>query len=301
MYVFAGVGPDKKANNSLTCFNLDTKEWQTIQTNGEAPRPRYGHICALHNDKMYIHGGNEYIITPIDDFFSYDFATNTWNKLNTQGGPSARYNHSAALHNGKLFIFGGSENKKVFFNDLHYFDIATNTWHKVELSNSASPLPKPRSGHITFLIGGRLYLYGGFGDEGGYTHLEDMYYLDLEKLDCWVPVELHEGSTMPKSGRCLSCVTISDKCYVFGGYDGKVPQRILHCYEPDIKLWNVIKLALGVGAEDNFSGMSAPSWYDPTPRYGHSTILDNENRIFIYAGTGSMFLGDVMAIDTTAQ
>jgi len=76
-------------------------------------------------------------------------------------------------------------------------------------------------------------MYGGYGEDGGYTHREDMFYLDLDKLDHWVRIELHEGSTIPRSGRNLSCVVLEDKCYVFGGYDGKVPQRTLHCYEPE--------------------------------------------------------------------
>jgi len=298
MYVFGGVGVSKKPDNILSCFNFDSKQWETnVPQGGEIPCPRYGHTCQLFNRKMYIHGGNEFLITPICDFFCYDFDKKHWEKLEVSGGPSARYYHSSDIHNGKLYLFGGCENKRVFHNDLYCYDLESNHWKKIDLSPD-HPLPLPRAGHIIFVIKNRLYLFGGFGDAGGYTYRDDMFYLDLEKMDHWVPVELHEGSTTPKSGRCLSGVTLNDKHYVFGGYDGKVPQRTLHCFEPELNLWSVITLALSVPDDMKTLPMSSSQWYDPTPRYGHSTIIDDKKNMVIYSGSGSMFLGDIMMIDT---
>jgi len=300
MYVFAGIGASKKPDNVLTCFNFETKQWDPLHPQqGETPVPRFGQITHLVNRKMYIHGGNEFIISPLEDFHYYDFETNRWHKLETNGGPSARYFHSSAIHNGKLYIFGGQSNKKVFYNDFYVYDLERNVWQKIELTPSEQhPLPLPRAGHITFVIQNRLYLFGGFGDDGGFSYRDDMFYLDLDKLDHWVTVELHEGSNTPKSGRCLSCVILGDKCYAFGGYDGKVPQRTFHCFEPELNLWSVIKLALGVPDDVTSLPMGSSQWYDPTPRYGHSTVLDDKKNIIIYAGSGSMFLGDIMLIDT---
>jgi len=298
MYVFGGVGASKKPDNVLSCFNFETKQWERdVPQEDEIPCPRYGQTTQLYNRKMYIHGGNEFIITPIGDFFCYDLDKKHWIKLESTGGPSARYYHSSSIHNGKLYIFGGCENKKVFHNDLYCFDLESNHWKKIDLSPD-HPLPLPRGGHITFVIKNRLYLFGGFGEDGGYSYRDDMFYLDLEKMDHWVPVKLHEGSTTPKSARCLSCVTLNDKCYVFGGYDGKVPQRTFHCFEPELDLWSVVKLALVVPDDIKSLPMSSSQWYDPTPRYGHSTIIDDKKNIVIYAGSGSMFLGDIMMIDT---
>jgi len=250
---------------------------------------------------MYIHGGNEFIITPIGDFFCYDFDKKVWEEIDvTRGGPSPRYNNSSAIYNGKLYIFGGCENKKVFHNDFYCFDLESSLWKKIDLTQEPDyPLPLPRAGHIIFVIKNRLYLFGGFGDDGGYSYREDMFYLDLEKMDHWVPIKLQEGSITPKSARCLACVILSDKCYVYGGYDGKVPLRTLHCFEPELNLWYLISLALGIPDDmKSLPSMSSSQWYDPTPRYGHTAVLDDKNNIVIYAGSGSMFLGDIMIIDT---
>jgi len=60
----------------------------------------------------------------------------------------------------------------------------------------------------------------------------------------------------------------------------------------------VIKLALGVSDDVTMLGsMASSQWYDPIPRYGHSTIVDAFKNILIYAGSGSMFLADIMLID----
>jgi len=275
---------------------LRKKQWETLTSIGDIPSPRFAHIAVLHNRKMYIHGGNEYIISPLGDFYSYDIDTKTWQKLDSTGGPSPRYYHSSALYKGRLYVFGGCSNKKVFHNDLYCYDIEASTWRKIELDEKSLPLP--RGGHITFVVENKLYMFGGFGDDGGYTYREDMFYLDLEKEDKWVPLELHEGSNVPKSARCLSCVLLGDKCYVYGGYDGKVPQRSLYCFEHHLNLWTVIRLSLAVPEDDQIPIGKSSMWYEPTPRYGHSTVFDDKNNIIIYAGSGSMFLGDIMLIDT---
>jgi len=295
MYIFGGFGGDQKPHNDFCRLHLGEMKWSVVESYGEIPSPRWGHVSFVYKNKLYIHGGNEAKYAALGDFYSYDFSSGQWFKIDLPNSPTPRFAHSSAVHGNKLYIFGGSKTNKIYFNDLHVFDLDTRTWSLIDI---VEPLPKPRAGQIVFVISNKLYLYGGYGDDGGYTYLEDMYYLELENPQKkWIPLLLQEGSENPKTGRQLSCILVDEKCFVFGGYNGKVPQGTLHCFEPNVNMWSVIKLALSFPDDIKTVPLESSKWCDPIPRYGHSTIVDDKKNIIIFGGTGSLFLNDVFIID----
>jgi len=160
--------------------------------------------------------------------------------------------------------------------------------------------PQTRAGHAIFITSNKLYLYGGFGGEGGYTNRTDMFYLDLENPTKWHLVDVQEGSTLPGTGRPLSGVVMDDKFYIFGGYDGKKPQGKLICFHHSFNIWHPVDIAFSMADEVEKVPMSSYQWYDPTPRYGHSTVVDKKI-ITICAGSGSLFLDDVFQIDVEEE
>jgi len=233
---------------------------------------------------------------PLEDFFVCDLDSNIWTKIEAPNGPAARYYHSGVVCNNKLYIFGGAKTNKIYYNDLHTFDFETNTWSLIELE--AESVPSPRAGQVIFILNNKLFLYGGFGEDGGYLYFTDMFSLNLENPVKWDLVEKQEGSTLPCTGRPLSGVVMDNKFYIFGGYDGKVPQGKLICFNPQYNLWSPIALAFAI-AENTLSSvpMASSQWFDPTPRYGHACVI-NKKLITIFGGSGSLFLGDVFQIDT---
>jgi len=231
---------------------------------------------------------------PLEDFFVCDLDSKIWTKIEAPNSPSARYYHSGVVYNNKLYIFGGAKTNKIYNNDLHTFDFETKTWSLIELES----LPSSRAGQIIFILNNKLFLYGGFGEDGGYVYCTDMFSLNLENPVKWELVQVQEGSTLPCTGRPLSGVTLEDKLYIFGGYDGKVPQGKLIRFYPQSNLWSPITLSFGI-AENTVSSvpMASSQWFEPTPRYGHACVV-HKKIITIFGGSGSLFLGDVIQIDT---
>ena len=61
-------------------------------------------------------------------------------------------------------------------NDVHVLDWETSTWHDVRC---AGDIPPARYAHSAVLVGRRMFVFGGRGDNG--TLFKDMYLLDLDE------------------------------------------------------------------------------------------------------------------------
>ena len=71
-----------------------------------------------------------------------------------------------------LLRFGGSGNQ-CYYNDTWSFDISTRKWTELQCTGS---IPSPRAGHAAVLVGGVMYVFGGFT---GKTYLNDLIALQL--------------------------------------------------------------------------------------------------------------------------
>ena len=62
----------------------------------------------VKSDKMILHGGHDGN-RHMNDTFVFDFTTQTWTCLFTEGmPPSPRDSHVAVVLNDSMFVFGGS-------------------------------------------------------------------------------------------------------------------------------------------------------------------------------------------------
>jgi len=299
MYVFGGTGGGKEARNDIYALDLETGKWSVVQVSPDSKIPeRFAHVAGIYESKLYIQGGNGGMgFLAKDDFFYCDLAASqlVWTPIQVPGGPSARYHHSSVVSkDGKFYLFGGARTNKVYYNDLFVFDFVKQTW--TELKPTIPSTLTPRAGNALFFLNGKLYIYGGFGGEGGYDSFTDMYSLDTENPTEWIQVALPKDKPTPLSGRPINTVTTSKYAYIFGGYDGKKPAGHLFRFSPtegfvSISLWLEMDVAQLAAAGTSSKGL------EPIPRYGHCICVDEEKKLItVYGGSGSMYLSDAIQI-----
>eukprot|EP01124_Arcella_intermedia_P018586 TRINITY_DN2559_c0_g1_i1.p1 TRINITY_DN2559_c0_g1~~TRINITY_DN2559_c0_g1_i1.p1 ORF type:complete len:211 (+),score=54.46 TRINITY_DN2559_c0_g1_i1:318-950(+) len=140
----------------------------------------------------------------------------------------------------------------------------------------------------------QLYIYGGFGEKGGYTFWNDIFAIHLEKTNTgWKKIEYLNGELSPPSARPLTGELIDGKFLVFGGYDSKVPTAKLVSFDTQTSSWNNHPMWFVLG--DNVS-VTSSKFSEPIARYGHS-INKLTDKFLIYGGSGSMFLSEVMVLE----
>ncbi|ANQ08144.1 Uncharacterized protein PCOAH_00026520 [Plasmodium coatneyi] len=99
------------------------------------PSRRAGHLCVVHKNRMYIHGGTN-LTEEKSDFYFFDFSKNKWFEVVPSGDivPSGRYGHSGVVIKSKLYIYGGFTKKlngNSINNDIFEYDFVKNTWRQI--------------------------------------------------------------------------------------------------------------------------------------------------------------------------
>lgn len=189
----------------------------------------------------------------------------------------------------QLVVFGGhyyaGKGQFKYLNDTHVLDMETMTWHPVQCDGDTPPA---RYGHTAELVGTRMFIFGGKGEDGAL--MRDTYFLDLPEW-CWVGVN---ATTAGPSARFNhASLLVGRKIVVHGGWDGQ--NRCMN------DLW--------VFDTDAFTWMRPrTSGPPPSPRYGHSMNLLPDGRIVMFGGVSVSeqapiphYHGDLIELDTESM
>jgi len=69
LIIFGGSGGDKSFND-INKFDLVSQKWSKLESTGDFPRPREGHIAkVIGKDRMLIHGGVDQSETSFNDTY----------------------------------------------------------------------------------------------------------------------------------------------------------------------------------------------------------------------------------------
>ncbi|KAG2424386.1 hypothetical protein HXX76_014595 [Chlamydomonas incerta] len=144
--------------------------------------------------------------------------------------PLPRSGHASCCIRERVFVFGGATADGVLLNDVWVWDQDSSQWAHV---STFGTVPSPRTGAAATCTddGRRLYVFGG--SDGGRC-LNDVHYLDLEKLT-WSPVAVHMGTPPePREGASAHVTSkyllISGGCNTMGRCLGDT--RALDLYSP---------------------------------------------------------------------
>uniref|UniRef100_A0A6B2LLN4 Uncharacterized protein n=1 Tax=Arcella intermedia TaxID=1963864 RepID=A0A6B2LLN4_9EUKA len=147
LYVFGGFSAQQKPLNDLWKFDSDRMEWEVVESSGDVPSARYGHVAVIYNNQMYVHGGNMDKFSALDDFYVFDFGTKVWKLIGQdENRPPSRYFHSGAIKDNRFYVFGGAKTNSLYYNDLFYYDFDLRKWFKIEIPSNPEG-PQPCAGH----------------------------------------------------------------------------------------------------------------------------------------------------------
>ncbi len=182
----------------------------TLNTADPANQPgeRQNAVTWELDGKLYLFGGSGYTEKgwgTMNDLWEFDHATGNWRWLKgskepvstavygtfgvaaPENTPNGRTQASGWAVNGKLYLFGGSNGSSGSYNDLWEYTIATGYWRWIKGSNTtgakgtygtqtvaaATNIPGSRLGAMTWAVGTKLYLFGGYGWRAAGSYSED--------------------------------------------------------------------------------------------------------------------------------
>ena len=172
---YVGLG-NTGVNNTQAFFkyNPGTNAWQS---SAAFPGPgRIGAIAFVTGGKAYVGFGFGSLGPYRNDLFEYDPVANTWT-TRASGSGTGRGGAAAVTLNGRGLVLAGIENTTggfggtdVYTSSNFVYNPALNTW------SLGPPVPSPvRTDVMSFAIGTKAYLHGGFRFSGTNIFLSDFY------------------------------------------------------------------------------------------------------------------------------
>jgi N-acetylneuraminic acid mutarotase len=204
LHVFGG-----EASPAVQVLDLGTGTWRA----GPAtPGPSFASAVALHDGKVHLVGGWSHSRTSNVSLTAhevFDPAAGAFVAGGAAAAPTARNHAAAGVIGGRLVVTGGrgpghEGSDAVNLPATELFDPATGVW------SVSAPLPTPRSGGASAVLGGRLYVLGG-GLPGDTVHAT------VERFDpasgTWERLP-----DMPAPATGHRAVAVGDSLYVVGGF-----------------------------------------------------------------------------------
>ncbi|KAM3957770.1 LOW QUALITY PROTEIN: uncharacterized protein ACR2FA_008205 [Aphomia sociella] len=168
LLIYGGYKDLRGSTNELWAFHYDSESWQQVRTASAGPA-RHRHAAALHDNRLYVHGG-QCDLRECADLWHYDTMSRVWCAVRAPArlSPGARSGHAGLRAGAHLYIFGGRAGHAL--NDLWRFHFATETWERIVQSAKwpsarvdCSALLVPAAPRVCCAPPGR----GGGGGAGG--------------------------------------------------------------------------------------------------------------------------------------
>ena len=271
MLIFGGHTEDGKFCEDLASWSLEKLRWTEPEKGVINGSGRNHHVACSYGGDMYIFGGkaNGYR----NDVWRWHLGE--WTQVQTVATPpDARWGHAAVLVDHKWYIHGGYDNNAFICSDLWMFNLLDGVWTQI-VQPASSSKPEARMHHSLMHISGRLYMFGGKGDEGACgtaMHVFDIF------LASWIVeekrqkksrgIKMAKKSIAPRWGQSCTLVRTERASFflIFGGRNKTQIFNDAWAYHFDHGLW-----------EQWSAGLA------PEPRAFHSAILTGE-RLNIFGG-----------------
>eukprot|EP00579_Thalassiosira_antarctica_P000267 CAMPEP_0201870066 /NCGR_PEP_ID=MMETSP0902-20130614/3321_1 /ASSEMBLY_ACC=CAM_ASM_000551 /TAXON_ID=420261 /ORGANISM="Thalassiosira antarctica, Strain CCMP982" /LENGTH=584 /DNA_ID=CAMNT_0048395639 /DNA_START=35 /DNA_END=1789 /DNA_ORIENTATION=- len=293
-----GISPAALTQRSLLMNDKQHLTWSKVALppGGVVPPRRSGAASVVVKGKLYMFGGYGGGTGRLDDFYSFSFDANTWERVEVLSDekPGCRENNGVVIgDSSRMYLFGGY-NGSSWLNDLWMFDIDTQRWTCIqdssddlsdELSTALGQLeraraqaaggPSRRFGYVSVVHNNKFVLFGGFD---GSRWLNDMFEFDLQ-TNTWKTIVA--SGNLPSVRSCPAWAKDDRYVYIHGGYDGV--ERKADFFACDLSTYTWSELP----CKGNM----------PSPRYFHSCCIHG-NKLYTYGGyNGSDRLADMFAYD----
>lgn len=170
-------------------------------------QPLIGAAVAINSGPIFVIGGSDGTRV-LPNVASYDPLSDTWTSRESKPTPVRDAQAASVVLSGKLFVPGGRTADGSIVDVLEIYDPKSHSWSK------GHALPAPRSGYGLVVVGGQLYLFGGWD---GAAYRAEVYRYAPES-DHW-----DELTPMP-TARAFACVvSFEEGVYVIGGENRSGP------------------------------------------------------------------------------
>ena len=165
--------------------------------------------CHDINGLLYLPGTSSVNTYIYDGLFQYNPVTDSW--IQKASLPSGRKYSGSSVANGKLYIIGGSANGSTssawYTSTVFEYNPVTNTW------NTKKPMPTPRKRLSAATFNGKIYAFGGFGNNGISNKVE----VYDPATDSWAT---KTPMLLPRRDIAVSLFNFDNRIYLIGGNGG---------------------------------------------------------------------------------
>lgn len=243
IYVMGGTGATWGVD-SVIRYDPATDQWEA---RASLPQPHAYSSCSVVDGIIYVIGGQPSadaripaVDAPVE---AYDPAGDSWTRKSAM--PLTRWRFTSTAINGKIYVVGG--HKHDHFDEgnpfapqqtdrVDIYDPAEDAW------DPASPAPTKLAGHASAAVSGKIYVFGGFA-ENGVDPSAAVYQYD-PITDAWTP---RASMGAPRAG--ATAVALGGRIYVMGGDNGQKPVGTVDEYDPSTDSWTT-KTAMNVVKSD---------------------------------------------------
>ncbi|EGG19014.1 hypothetical protein DFA_02257 [Cavenderia fasciculata] len=210
---------------------VDRIIWKPLKTTGTIPSSRSDHTSTVIGKDIYIFGGSDESIKPLNDLYVFHTDTMVWEKIECLSPPSPRSGHSMISVGKTIYIYGGgvwdrikswvNRNSQLFKLEIDdhvgHDSCCILEWKEIKCYKS----PTMTTFSSFFAVGHHIFLLFG----GCYNSFltDSKYYLDTI-TNIWHPLK---GINSPSNKNCAGLCTLGNKIYFIGGSNGSVHVDIL--------------------------------------------------------------------------
>ncbi|CAH2319058.1 multiple epidermal growth factor-like domains 8 [Pelobates cultripes] len=170
LLLIGGYSPENGFNNRVLEYNIELETWKVGHQTGTPPTGLYGHSTVYHEatDAFYVFGGQRFhveAVTPSPELYSLYYPNLTWSLLAPSQGrkPLSHFFHVAAVLKDTMVVVGGRTEQLEYSNQVLFYQINCNSWIRPNRTDAEIGIPMNESvGHAVAVVGGRLYISGGF-------------------------------------------------------------------------------------------------------------------------------------------
>lgn len=246
------------------------------------------------------------------DLFSECLQTGeiAWRCFDNKFSPQQRHSHASVRVGHRLYVFGGLSGTSCCYNDLWSFDLNLKVWSRPATTGSTTyPSPKAASSLVAY-DADTLVLYGGYSHPYSYPFNQQVNFFDelhlysIEKAT-WTTIVFSQEA--PKLAGHTASILGKNQMILFGGCNGTLGNKTngVYCLDLTNFHWTSVVNGGDVPTAKNNSGggkVRRIDGYRPEPRYGHSQMTLDDERVLIIGGCGGpnkvclFFVSNILSI-----